>query len=277
MEEEYYNTQSLASGGGTIPQRFFYGVGLGTCTIALVWFYNNCYPVTTERLLTDAALTWCRAEVYSQRALKVIGTILAPFTNLLRSDNPEVDLFLHSENGNIIETTYQEFLNKSVDLNFPYIEYYIRNDSGDSCFRIYRSSQDLLAPEGNMCRSSQFSALSVAVCYEDTEKPINMKDCNYYIAGNVLFDRDFLEKTLEIKDLPDNYTVSIIDNSVNTITLHHNHTKNDGLMLTEKGYSIINFNNESENIDEDVDSTEEDCISTTSSGIFGWFIKPKEA
>ncbi len=26
MEEEYYNTQSLASGGGTIPQRFFYGV-----------------------------------------------------------------------------------------------------------------------------------------------------------------------------------------------------------------------------------------------------------
>ena len=148
MEEEYYNTQSLVSGSGTVPQRFFYGVGLGSCTIALVWFYNNCYPVTSQRLVTDAALAWCRAEVYSQRAFNLLGVIMAPLTNLFRSYTPEPNLFLYAEDGSVIVTTFQEFINTdNVDQNYTYIEYKISNNEGDSCCRIYRSIESLTAEE----------------------------------------------------------------------------------------------------------------------------------
>ncbi len=41
MEEKYYNTLSLARSGVILPQNFFYGVGLGTCTIMLLWYFNN--------------------------------------------------------------------------------------------------------------------------------------------------------------------------------------------------------------------------------------------
>ena len=307
MEEEYYKTQSIANGGGTLPQQFFYGVGLGTCTIAFFWVYNNFYPVTTERLLTDAAFAWCKAEVYSERVFNAIGAVIAPFINLFKTYTPEVDLFLHSEDGTVIETTYQEFINKTTGKDFPYIEYYITNDNDESCCRIYRSTEALISEmsgygrqsastdEGDLQEetgfSSSFRILSVAINYNDEnnnpiEKMIAMPPCNYYITGNKLFDRDFLEKTLEIFDLPETYTITIVDNNVNTIVLQCNDNQQDSILLKKDGFEKLTHrtNDDRFNMDdcEDADSTEEDCYNSNR-GFFGWFTssndnnKPKEA
>ena len=300
MEEEYYNTQSLISGGGTAPQRFFYGVGLGTCTIAFIWIYNNFYPVTTERLLTDAAFAWCKAEVYSERAFNAIGAVIAPFVNLFKTYTPEADLFLHSEDGSIIKTTCQDFLTYTDRNNwsFPYIEYYITNDEGDSCCRIYRSTEALVAELKSVSQSreennennglsSSFGVLSVAVKYNDEENKcveeiIEIPKCNYYITGNKLFDRDFLEKTLDISYLPEIYTITIVDNNVNQITLETNNRVEQSILLKNNGYETITLqkNDGQFNMDdcEDADATEEDD-NNSNIGFFDWLTgnKPKEA
>ena len=274
MEEEYYNTQSIASGGGTTPQQFFYGVGLGSCGLALVWFYNNCYPVTNERLVTDAALAWCRAEVYSQRAFNLVSAIMAPFINLFRSNLSEPNLFFYAEDGSVVETTFQDFMNiNGEDWDYNYIEYRITNDQGDSCCRIYRSTKSCRKPEDSLCNSSPFKAISVALKYNDkddkpVEKIIDMPDCNYYIAGNTLFDRDFLEKTLKITDLPEKYTISILDNNVKNIILETNENRQDSIFLTSEGYNVVKV--ESNEADDDDKSNKDDCINSAT-GLFGWF------
>ena len=276
MEEVYYNTQSISSGGGTMSQQFFYGVGLGSCTLVLVWFYNNCYPVTSKRLITDAALAWCRAEVYSQRAFNLVTAVFAPFVNLFRSNLSEPNLFFYAEDGSIVATTFQDFMNiNGEDWDYNYIEYRITNDQGESCCRIYRNTKSCRKPEDCVCISSPFKAISVALKYKDehdkaVEKIIDMPDCNYYIAGNTLFDRDFLEKTLKITDLPEKYTVSILDNNVENITLETSETRQDSIFLTKEGYNLIKVESNENNDKEDDNSDKDDCINSAS-GLFGWF------
>ena len=269
----------------TTAHQFFYGVGLGTCSLAAYWFYNNCYPITTQRILADAALGYCRAEVYAQRVFGALGVIFAPFLAMFKSNKEEPNLYLHHEDGSITRTTYHEFLNRVHNWKFAYIEYYITNDSGDSCCRIYRSSEELLSPEGDACKSSPFSVMTVFLCYDGKEVPIELPNTNFYLCDNVLFDRDFLEKTLGIDDIPEEYSVSIIDGNVNSIKLEHNKRKKQSIRLTENGHEIVTVcvaaDGESMDDCEDADSTEDDCVSATSSGIFSWFssnsTKPKEA
>ncbi len=263
----------------TTAHQFFYGVGLGTCSLAAFWFYNNCYPITTQRIVTDAALGYCRAEVYAHRLFGALGVIFAPFLALFKSNKETPNLYLHSEDGTITRTTYNEFLNRVHNWKFPYIEYYITNDNGDCCCRIYRSSEELLSPEGDACKSSPFSVLTAFLCYDEKEVPIELTNTNFYLCENVIFDRDFLEKTLEMDDLPEEYTISIIDGNVNSIKLEYNKKKKQCIRLTETGHEVVTVRVAADG--EDADSAEDDCVSATSNGILSWFssnsTKSKEA
>ena len=282
MEEGYYNTQSIASGGGTTPQQFFYGVGLGSCTLALVWFYNNCYPVTNKRLITDAALAWCRAEVYGQRAMNMLGLIFAPFLQVFRNDKQEPDIFFYQENGDIICRRFSELMHSGFApddyTGTNYIAYFIKNENDEGCCRIYRDLNSFCEAEwNNQCRSSNFKVISACLCTKDgKEKPLDLGKWNYYLVGNKLFDRDFLEKSLEISDIPDEYKISIIDGNINNIIVNHD----EGLLLNANGGIVVKNNPDDHDEKEDnSESSEDDCGKNV--GIFSWFTannsKPKEA
>lgn len=90
--------------------------------------------------------------------------------------------------------------------------------------------------------TSSMSFLDIKVVYNTNTYPIMFDDCNYYIVGNVLLDRAFIQWFLNNKygviieeDL--DYTCIIMDNYINIVELH----SSNYVIIENDSYLVVNI------------------------------------
>lgn len=248
---------------------FFFTVGVGTTAGIGYYYWNNVYPITLERFITDMAWWGLRMQTQTNIYWNDLCKSLNPFIRMFFAEPERNDVRFYKSGVEICSMPYLEALkyNEEIHGNYDKVSYEIEDDDGN-LYLILRDNVDDITDRDIKKSNSQF--INVTLKREGKEDiDVDMKSRgNIYMVGNELFTREFFEWLCPNIELSDNYVVSTIDNNVNIVEF----TSEQYLLLNNNGYEIKKV------IDEEPKSEEETTEQTpVSSWSFGsLFSKSKD-
>ena len=208
-------------GMDTRMHSFFYTVGVATTATIFYYFWNNHYPVTTDRLITDAGWAYCGFETRVARFSEKLSTLLLPVTSLFSTGpTPGKEITFYKDDEIVREMGLLEFrsLDEDWDLDYDYGVYSIENDDGRRMTRLfYIHTVDL--DNVQFSDTSLLSAVLKSEGNEDVNLDVTSDDFkSTLVVGNQLFTKEYMKYIFDI-DLPESYKIDLIDNSVNQNTV----------------------------------------------------------
>lgn len=202
----------------THTHSFFYTVGVTTTATIFYYFWNNHYPVTADRLITDAGWGYCSLEARLTRLGQKLSIALSPFISLVSQGKvPEKEIKFYNMNNEMVKAlSLLEFEELKKDLGFEYIYgvFSIKNEDNRGMTRLFFSHE---VPNFNEVKFSSATLLS-AVLKQEGKDDIDLNVVSpharsFLVEGNDLFTKEFMHYAFDIT-LPEDYTIEIIDSSV---------------------------------------------------------------
>lgn len=197
---------------------FFYTVGVATTSALFYYFWNNNYPVTSDRLITDACWAYCGLEARFTRLGKKLSSALYPFISLVSpGEVPEKEIkFYNVKNDVVKDMSLLEFeeLRKDLDFEYNYGVFSIKNEENHGMTRLFFTHE---VPNLNGVKFSSATLLS-AVLKEKGKDDVNLdvtspRVRSFLVEDNELFTKEFMHHAFDMV-LPEDYTIESIDSSV---------------------------------------------------------------
>ena len=197
---------------------FFYTVGVATTATIFYYFWNNHYPVTTERLITDAGWAYCGFEARLTRMGQKLSSALSPFISLISpGEVPDKEIkFYNADNEMVKAMGLLEFeeLKEDLDFEYSYGVFSIKNEDNLGMTRLFFSDE---VPDLHEVKFSSATLLS-AVLKEEGKEDIDLNVAtpearSFLVEGNELFTKEFMHHAFDIT-LPEDYAIEIIDSNV---------------------------------------------------------------
>lgn len=249
---------------------FFYTVGVATTATIFYYFWNNHYPVTTDRLITDAGWAYCGLETRFTRMGQQISKVLSPFISLVSPGRlPEKEIKLYNVNNEMVkELSLLDFeeLKKDLDFKYSYGVFSIKNEDNHSMTRLFFSNE---VPDLKELKFSSATLLS-AVLKEEGKDDIDLnvashKVRSFLVKDNALFTKEFMYNAFDII-LAEDYTIEVIDSSVNQHIV-----KKDGMLrVNEDNLELVNPCDSRDSSFEEIESKKRVPF------LFGWIGKENE-
>ena len=201
---------------------FFYTIGVATTATIFYYFWNNHYPITADRFITDAGWAYCGFEARASRLAQKISIFLTPLTSILSPGpipNKEIVFYKNDNSVKVMGLLDFRNLDENWEVEYDYGVYTLQNDEGMSMTRLFtmHTGTDL-----DNVRFSNASLLSAVLKSEDKEDVnLDVTSDNFkatLVVGNELFTKEYMKYVFDI-DLPESYTIDLIDNSINQSTL----------------------------------------------------------
>uniref|UniRef100_A0A6C0CQD2 Uncharacterized protein n=1 Tax=viral metagenome TaxID=1070528 RepID=A0A6C0CQD2_9ZZZZ len=246
---------------------FFYTVGVATTTGIAYYIWNNFYPITLNRLITDTAWWAVRCQTRATMMYERVENILYPWVTVVLPEKERPDVRFYLNGVEVSSMSYLEALKYEEDdfseeYNKVTYEIYDDNNKSDKLVMIRDSVNDIM---DKGLKKSNVHFISVSLKREgkdDVDIDMSSKG-NIYMIGNELFSESFLGWILPDIDLSEDYTISTIDDNVNMVSF----SKNQYIVLNENGYDVKTL--ESKENDEDTEAKKE--MEKNNSGLFSWF------
>ena len=219
--------------------------------VFLIWIYvriNNVFTHFAPEIEYFALkLCWIMTKSYTfceRRARKITGTIY----NLLgKTSNRNVLLI---KDGNVLQKIPLERLNdveKENDYDMVLLEYSV-GDPHMNKQKVHVIRNALVEEVTDYFEVSGVSFMGIRINIKDGETILNTESVffgseNYYIVGNILFDRIFIKYWLNRFygfEMADNqhYEISFFDNDISS----HNIKEPEYVQITNDGFNIIRPN-----------------------------------
>lgn len=241
----------------------FYTIGVTTTATIFYYLWNNHYPVTSDRLITDAGWAYCGLEVRASRLAQKLSIFLTPLTSIFSPGPiPRKEVIFYKNGNSVKEMGILDFrnLDENWEADYDYGVYTIQNEEGISMTRVFtnHTGTDL-----DNTRFSNASILSAVVKSEGNEDiSLDVTSDNFkstLVVGNELFTKEYMKYVFDI-ELPESYTIELIDNSVNQSTI----VKGGLVSIEEDKLDICNPTASRESSFEEVETKK------ASSFLFGW-------
>ena len=253
---------------------FLRAAAAAAAVTAAVYITKRKYPEEVKQFQIKAV--WYSLKTYcflEQTAIRLTKPIRLLFRKAIAIE-PKCIIFINAEGNEIVRHTETEFnqlnkLQKGLDYTFILYEFALEEeeeDKGDGISCKYARHMllfdDHLKVSNNFKISSdKVKLLGIQLKFRLLGEKYNIKfnfgDDNYYIVGNKLFSRPYLnwllKRTNSLINLSEDmhYSISFIDHKMQCIEL----TNRQYILIEEEGYRII---------EEDDKDEDEEKITTTS-------------
>ena len=245
---------------------FLGAVAAAATVTAAVYITKRKYPEQVKQFQIKAA--WYSLKMYcflEQTAIRLTKPIRLLFRKVIAIE-PKCIVFINAEGNEIVRHTETEFkqlnkLQKGLDYTFILYEFALNEEEedGDGIQELKNKYarhmllfDDHLKVTNNFKISSdKVKLLGIQLKFRLLGEKYNIKfnfgDDNYYIVGNKLFTRPYLnwllKRTNSLKNDNSNfilsedthYSISFIDHKMQCIELTHTHF----ILIEEEGYRII--------------------------------------
>lgn len=251
MQEKYDDT----------VHNFFYSVGFLTTTGLALYFWNNVYPITVSKLVTDVAWQTAKAGVKCYKIYKNIKSVIMPYYETISTPQEEKPIFIYY-NGKLVENCTleqaKEYLgdngtdnesndesndesNKSEKVKYDFISVVHKNTEAKNDIQFFTSIDDIDTP--TVKSDVHYIGATLKRENKDDLEITLFDDVNVNIIGNALFTPKYLQWCgIDLKKNSDNtfenYSVSVIDNSVNIVEIVHNEKLHQHIRVTKDGYKV---------------------------------------
>ena len=233
---------------------------------AAVYITKRKYPEEVKQFQIKAV--WYSLKTYcflEQTAIRLTKPIRLLFRKAIAIE-PKCIIFINADGNEIVRHTETEFkklnkLQKGLDYTFILYEFAL-NEEGEELKNKYARHMllfdDHLKVSNNFKISSdkvkllgiqlKFRLFSVNTLQEKYNIKFNFGDDNYYIVGNKLFTRPYLnwllKRTNSLINLSEDmhYSVSFIDHKMQYIEL----TNTQYIVMEEEGYRIMQDNEDND-------------------------------
>ena len=253
----------MECGIDTRVHSFFYTIGVATTATIFYYFWNNHYPVTSDRLMTDAGWAYCGLEARASRLAQKLSLLLTPITSIfLPGPVPNKEITFYKNEDAVKEMGLLDFrnLDDTWDLDYDYGVFTIKNDDNMSMTRLFSTHNGTNLDDVRFSKASLLSAVLKCEGKEDVNLDVTSDDFkSTLVVGNQLFTKDYMSYVFDI-DLPESYTIDLIDSSVNQNTI----ITNGYVSMLEDKIQICNPSTNRE------DSFEEVEGKSRPSFLFGW-------
>lgn len=175
--------------------------------------------------------------------------LIAPFLLFVyffyqnKKNNTEAMLKIIYDGEEVANYTFKEFSNKKKYITYDFILYSIpvEDEKYENYVLRYENAEDVLAVEYTSLKHIELTDVQIRVNDIETYT-INFGRNQYFINGNVLFDRNFLKWYLNVLfgihlAEKDNYRVTFNDHEKNSITL----PDYCYLLIKNNNYIIVNL------------------------------------
>jgi hypothetical protein len=237
-----------------------------TFPFVLMWMYERFktmlihYGVDTEYFAFKFMWFIAKLYVYFRRRLCKMTDIISQMLKITSNKN-----LLLIKDGNIVKKVPFEKIHEypySLDYDMVWLEYCAEDSNMVSKYKthmIRKSVVDEVKDYFDVCDTS-FMGINVTI--KEGSVVVNKETIvfgseNYYVVGNILFDRHFIkywmirQNKFEMKETH-TYEVSFFDSSVT----HHNIKEPEYVQITNNGFDVIRPNIVIEDSIEHTDETE---------------------
>lgn len=220
-------------------------ISVPSCILIYKWFEEN-YPNETEE--TKHRIMWyaLRVETQVQMTMGNIRQFLNENvyipTYTLLYPNLEDKCITFVKNGHeVLNTTLSNVINKNESPEYDMIWYSI--DDIMMRFNDVKKIKEIEKTTEIIQSSIKFLSVDVTVIATNFEEKFRIEfgDKNFYIEGNILFDKPFIEwylyeyHYLNMNDLENvSFMVSLIDNNITVLTL----ADNESVVLSKDSYEL---------------------------------------
>lgn len=214
--------------------------GLFTFSALSLLFPNETKSLALSSVFAVAKGTAAIQKQYVNHVEPTVKTYSSLIKRLLKSSKiePRIQLFLEGELVDAVEN-----INALYELDI---------DTGDYDMILYKFLDDEKSPMlkfdyidevTDEFAFSDVKFINVTLTINNTEYTMNLNEpLNFMILDNVILDREFIDwwciNRLGFSELPDSYTVTVIDHNADTHTL----SENDALRIVESGFDLLEKN-----------------------------------
>jgi hypothetical protein len=246
----------------------FLGAAAAAAAITTIYITKRKYPEQVKQFQIKAA--WYSLKTYcflEQTAIRLTKPIKLLFKSAIAIE-PKCIVFINAEGNEIVRHTETEFkqlnkLQKGLDYTFILYEFALEEEedgSGDGIQELKNKyARHMLLFDDHLKVSNNFKIssdkvkllgiqLKIRLLGEKYNIKFNFGDDNYYIVGNKLFTRPYLnwllKRTNSLINLSEDmhYSISFIDHKMQCIEL----TNTQYILIEEEGYKIIKKDEEEE-------------------------------
>jgi len=250
---------------------FLGAVAAAATVTAAVYITKRKYPEQVKQFQIKAA--WFSLKTYcflEQTAIRLTKPICLLFRKVIAIE-PKCIVFINAEGNEIVRHTETEFkqlflknnrLQKGLDYTFILYEFALNEEEedGDGIQELKNKyARHMLLFDDHLKVSNNFKIssdkvkllgiqLKFRLLGEKYNIKFNFGDDNYYIVGNKLFTRPYLnwllKRTNSFINLSEDthYSISFIDHKMQCIELTHTHY----IVIEEEGYRIMQSEDEEE-------------------------------
>lgn len=245
---------------------FFYTIGVATTASIFYYIWNNHYPVTASRLITDAGWAYCGLEARVTRLGQKLSCAISPFISLISpGEVPDKEIKFYNANKDVIrEMGLLEFrqLDENWDVDYHYGVYSIKNDDDQRMTRIFMTHTGIDLDDVKFSSASLLSAVLKEEGKDVIDLNVSSPASRFrsaLVVGNELFTEEFMRHVFDMS-LPDEYTIEVIDSNVNQHKI-----EKGGLMRVEAdSFDLYNPTTSRDSSFEEVE------VKKSTSFLFGW-------
>jgi len=222
-----------------------YTVLAGTAGLLTFSALSLLFPNETKSLAFSSVFALARGTAAIQKQYRNhVEPSVKTYTSLMKrivsspKTQPRIQMFLE---GELVEAV--EDINALYELNietddYDMILYKFLDDENSPMLKF-----DYIDEVTEEFVFSDVKFINVTLTIDNTEYTMNLSEpLNFMILDNVILDREFIDwwciNRLGFSELPDTYTVTVIDHNADTHTL----SENDALRIVESGFDVLEKN-----------------------------------
>ena len=206
------------------------------------FFYFGCASFITTIILLDSVyyfstdLIWSffKLEAITTKCIKDGYNLAKPYYHFIIPEEECKPVTIYVNNDVVYNCTYLDALKlpEKIEHNLVTYELYLEDVDIKNPLIIFKNLSELT----NKFTFSEVKFISVILKIEGEEDYEIIFDKNFYITGNILFDKSFMKLcNIPIKE-DSKYKIDIIDDNINTVSI----SNDQYIQLTNNNYNIIN-------------------------------------